>query len=401
MSANPLAAALAVMAVGAPVAAAAPSGVVLTQEGTLLRVSWVAGAGDAGVDTAVHVAAGADFAFGDTCSAIAPAGTTTATLRCMKAFPDGAFVRVAPLSTSHPTDVRVPATAFDLHPRPVTPTASVEPHNRQRIGCTTTSAEWGMVDGATLFHARITVGGTEVAAADLPNPISGDRPLFAKDRVDYTLRGTDVGREVRCEVTATQGAYMATQVTAGVVLGAVPGARNLRLMLTEAAGTGWYDVRATARRPSAGDRRAGALRSAHVAARGVAVSPRDLGVTATLWRRPAGARRPLHHLCAALRRTYDAAAAAGTVRGLLDCRAVRVPGADRAIHAVAFAAARNDLGSPVIVVQSIVVMAAGDTSLVMEARVGDAMSRRAGVLRRAVAMTTRYAPRFVAAALRE
>lgn len=385
----------------APAATAAPRDVTVVQEGPSLRVSWTPDAADDA--HGVEISNSPDFPrfSPNTCFTFLLRGRTTL-LRCLIPFGATVFVRVSPTAGTA-TTIELPSSRFAFAPIPApAPLGAIR--NRQQVGCRVTTADFANIDGGTTFTGRITVAGEERVAADFPNPLSGDAPIFAKERIAYALRGADVGRQVRCEITATQGTYSATRAIGSLVGHARPAEkRPLRMLIEALRPSDWYEATGTTPRLGRLARRAGALRRArlHVATIDIARTLR-LDATLTTFATAREAARDLGaHVCRELRRRYVGAQPAGQVRGVASCRAVRVRGASRAYAAVTYGLARRDDGVPIIVVQAITIASVGTTSVSFAATAGDTYARRRSVFARAQRTGDAYAARLVTAAVRE
>jgi hypothetical protein len=368
--------------------AAVPSGITVGQEGLAFRISWVYAAGE---DSArVEVSTTSAFAEAPTgqppttCSDFALMRSTTL-MRCPLAFTDNVWVRVT-ATTKSPVVVAVPASGFAFTPVP----AGVQPvpfavRNRQDVRCGTVAADWSSIDADTTFSGRVVSGSVERAGDDLPNPITGETPSsVTPTTIDYDVGPADVGQRLSCEVTATNGAWSATRVLAGVVGHAIVAEMDPRAMLLETSAPKHYVYFESPRRtkPTRKERRHGAVSKAHgLAEYGVSG---DLDLWATVYGRTRQADRQVpKSFCPALRRSYRRASTPARPRAVLRCTSVRLPGARRAVSALAYSGGISDLGERIAVMQAIVVGSAGHTHFLVSSTWGGSFKARARSARKA------------------
>lgn len=382
-------------------AVAAPTDIRVAQEGLAFRVSWTPD--PAASEYVVEVSRSPDFPneVGAGCTDAGLAPRTTALVRCLLAFPDGAYVRVAPYGPGTAAVVRVPPTGFSFAPVAVAAAGPAVIRNRQVLGCAALAADWTGIDAATTFTGRVTSGGVERAKADLRSPLTGEGPVFSTAAIRYAVTGADVGRALRCEVTASNGPLTTTRVDAATVAHALPDEMRPVAVLAELDVPKAFAFEGSARsvRVRPAEARAGVLSRAVRQAKGLSVfTTREVDARLSVYSRPARADAQIapRAFCRDLRRAYR-----GPSRGVLGCGAAHVPAARRAIRATTFGTAVRDDGEPLVVIQSIVVASAGNCVLTLDVRVGGPFRARASDLREATRTADVAGARLALGAARE
>ncbi len=336
-------------------AAAAPSNVEVTQEGTSFRVTWTPGVGDPTTGQ-VEISSRSDFAAGaDTyCGPVWEANGSTL-VRCPIAFSDTVYVRVRPFTLAG-TVRPIPAAQFDF--TPVGPQGAGTVRNRQTVHCALDAAQWQRIDASTAFKARIVRGSSVQVERTLSN---SPFILPGFNQIDYPLTGADVGQEVRCEIAAANGVYASTSVQRYSVEHAQPNEMNPGLMLATLTFPNYIPFSATKGVSlSKAAKKAGALRSAKRA--GALMPWSEIVTAATVYSTPAKADAGVRKTyCKALRKAVKRASTKAFPKSVLQCGKLRLAGARRAYGAVTAGYFFTDTGVLMITAQRLILGSGANT----------------------------------------
>lgn len=252
---------------------------------------------------------------------------------------------------------------------------------------------------------RITVGGVERLSHTLRNPVPGSLSFGTADELRYVTTPADVGQEIRCEITASNGAYITTRVDEALVVHAIPAEMDPKVILDELLPPPRYLRRSRRhRRVPQAELRVGALSKAslHWEGTNFGYPFAFLDATLTTFQTPVQADAQVNRrFCRDLRRSVRRSTFKRSSRKVAFCGRLTSAVSRKSLGAIVFAAGADAQGQPFFVVQAIGLASAGTSQFAVIVTERDKFRRRAAASRRAFDLLGVVGERLAEAAARE